>query len=62
MLALVATGLRNPEIAARLFVSAKTVEHHVSSILRKLGVSTRTEAGAAAVRLGLLEDRGVSGT
>jgi len=36
-------GLTNPEIAGRLFVSQKTVETHMSSILRKLGVSSRRE-------------------
>ena len=53
VLALVAEGLRNGEIAQRLFLSEKTVSHHVSAILRKLDVRTRGEAGAAAVRLGL---------
>jgi DNA-binding CsgD family transcriptional regulator len=50
----VAQGLRNADIAERLFVSAKTVDHHVSAILRKLNVRTRGEAGAEAVRLGLV--------
>lgn len=53
MLRLVAEGLRNAEIAERLVVSPKTVDHHVSAVLRKLGVRTRGEAGAAAARLGL---------
>jgi DNA-binding CsgD family transcriptional regulator len=53
VLALVSEGLRNAEIAARLFVTEKTVGHHVSAILRKLRVRTRTEAGAEAARLGL---------
>jgi DNA-binding CsgD family transcriptional regulator/tetratricopeptide (TPR) repeat protein len=53
VLALVAEGLRNVEIAERLFLSGKTVEHHVSAILRKLGVRTRGQASAEAVRLGL---------
>jgi DNA-binding CsgD family transcriptional regulator len=53
VLALVAEGLRNADIAERLFVSKKTVDHHVSAILRKLDVRTRGEAGAEAVRLGL---------
>ena len=46
-------GARNAEIASRLFVSEKTVHHHVSAILRKLGVSNRREATAEAARLGL---------
>jgi DNA-binding CsgD family transcriptional regulator len=53
VLALVREGLRNVDIAATLVVSEKTVDHHVSAILRKLGVRSRTEAGAAASRLGL---------
>ena len=48
VLALVADGLRNRDIAERLFVSTKTVEHHVASILAKLGARTRGEAGAQA--------------
>jgi DNA-binding NarL/FixJ family response regulator len=55
---LVAQGLGNREIATRLFLSEKTVAHHVSAILRKLDVRTRAQASAQAVRLGLAtEDR-----
>ena len=56
VLALVAEGLRNGDIAERLFLSEKTVAHHVSAILRKLDVRTRGEAGAAAARLGITGD------
>jgi predicted ATPase/DNA-binding CsgD family transcriptional regulator len=55
VLALVAQGRRNADIAGSLFVSEKTVGHHVSAILRKLDVRTRGEAGAAAARLGIVE-------
>jgi len=54
VLALVAEGLRNADIAERLVVSEKTVDHHVSSILGRLGVRNRGEASAAAVRMGLI--------
>jgi DNA-binding CsgD family transcriptional regulator len=54
VLALVAEGLRNAQIAQRLVVSEKTVGHHVSAVLRKLDVSTRGEASAKALRLGLV--------
>jgi DNA-binding CsgD family transcriptional regulator len=53
VLALVAGGLRYAEIANRLVLSERTVDHHVGAILRKLGVRTRAQASAEAVRLGL---------
>jgi DNA-binding CsgD family transcriptional regulator/tetratricopeptide (TPR) repeat protein len=53
VLELVAQGLRNADIAQRLFLSEKTVAHHVSAILSKLGVRNRGEASAEAVRLGI---------
>jgi DNA-binding NarL/FixJ family response regulator len=50
VLRLLAEGLTNAEIAARLYLSTKTVGHHVSNVLAKLGVRTRGEAGAWAIR------------
>jgi len=54
ILALTVEGLTNNEIAERLILSPYTVRNHVSEILSKLGTSTRTEAAAMAVRLGLV--------
>ena len=60
ILALMARGLRNAEIAEELYLSRKTVEHHVSAVLNKLGVSTRVAAAAKAHELGFLsQDQGV---
>jgi DNA-binding CsgD family transcriptional regulator/tetratricopeptide (TPR) repeat protein len=57
VLRLLAEGLRNAEIAHHLVLSRRTIDHHVSAILRKLQARTRVEAVAAAGRLGLLQDR-----
>ena len=53
VLALVAEGLTNAELAERLYISPRTAGVHVSNILAKLGMSSRTEAAAWAVRSGL---------
>jgi DNA-binding CsgD family transcriptional regulator len=53
VLTLVAEGLSNAQIAQRLFVSRRTVDHHVSQILRKLDVPTRARASVEATRLGI---------
>lgn len=54
VLTLIASGLSNRRIAERLEISEHTVKFHASSILAKLGVSTRTEAVVVAARRGLL--------
>ncbi len=54
VLSLLAEGLTNRQIAERLVVSEHTVHRHVTNILRKLGLSSRTAAAAHAVRAGLL--------
>ncbi|MGH2550117.1 MAG: LuxR family transcriptional regulator, partial [Thermomicrobiales bacterium] len=54
-------GRQNIEIANRLFLSAKTIEHHIGSIFLKLGVHSRSEVSGAVARFGLelepLQDR-----
>jgi len=54
VLELIHAGLTNAEIAERLFISAKTVDHHVSAVLAKLDAPTRGAAASQAARLGLV--------
>jgi DNA-binding CsgD family transcriptional regulator len=57
VLSLVGERLTNAEIGARLFISPKTAEHHVSRVLAKLGVRSRTEAAGVAAALLATRDR-----
>ena len=52
VLALLSEGLPDREISRRLFISERTVHHHVSSVLSKFGVSSRTAAAREAARMG----------
>ncbi len=54
VLRMLAEGLVNKDIAARLGISEHTVKFHISSILDKLGASTRTEAVILGIRRGLI--------
>lgn len=61
VLKLLAQGYANKEIASHLFVEEKTVKAHVSSVLRKLGVRSRTQAALHAIRTGLVDVEQLSG-
>lgn len=55
VLELLKEGLQNKEIGSRLFISAKTVDHHISSVLFKLDVNSRVKAVQEALRLGIIK-------
>ena len=54
ILSLLAQGMRNKEIASRLFISLETVKKHVSRIIRKLNARNRQEAVSNAFKAGIL--------
>ena len=56
IVALVAAGLTNPQIAERMFIARGTVKVHLSHVFAKLAVSTRAELAAQATKRGLAED------
>jgi DNA-binding NarL/FixJ family response regulator len=58
ILALLAGGARNRDIAEKLFISERTVKVHVANLMGKLGARTRTEAVARAMQMGLLAPDG----
>jgi DNA-binding CsgD family transcriptional regulator len=62
ILGCLADGLSNGRIGARLYVSRKTVDHHVSSVLAKLGAATRGDAARIAREQGLLAQNGEGST
>ena len=55
ILSLLEEGAQNKEIAEKLFISPKTVDHHISAILSKLSVNSRSKAVAEARKLGILK-------
>jgi two-component system, NarL family, response regulator LiaR len=61
VLSLLAHGKSNKEIASKLFISETTVKTHVSNILMKLGVASRTQAALHAVRIGLISKESPEG-
>ena len=60
VLPLLAKGLSNPAIAQRLVITPKTAEHHVSSILSKLGLRNRAEAATFAASFQIQQNLGES--